>query len=200
MSSFYYAIEMINKHPQTKETNSADCSGEVAVAVCAHCNMFGHSTDDCAMLTGEYVDEYGEEYASENRSSQNVGSPHIFSSKANENVDYYAEYDKYLRICGDEHVSSLCGPLEEWGQEWGQEEDGEEGNKLTEEEYAQWMREAEEEDEYAEDHSPEADVRWVKQSSMAAFSHFQETGAKLKNSEFVGKKAGAPLRSEVMDE
>jgi hypothetical protein len=65
------------------------------------------------------------------------------------------------------------------------------------------MREAEEEDEYADyvdNHSPEADVKWVKQSSMAAFSYFQETGSKLKNREFIGKRAGAPLRSEMRED
>jgi hypothetical protein len=141
--------------------------------------MFGHSVGECAMLTGEYDEGkfLDEEY-----------------------VDYYAEYDQYLRACGDERASSLCDPMEQEGEEWGQEEDGGEGNTLTEEEYAQWMREAEEEDEYADyvdNHSPEADVRWVKQSSMAAFDHFQRTGAQIKNSEFAGKKAGAPLRSEM---
>jgi hypothetical protein len=132
------------------------------------------------MLTGEYDDGK-------------------LSDDDEEYVDYYAEYDQYLRACGDEPGASLCDPLE---QEWGQE-DGEEGNKLTEEEYAQWMREAEEEDDYADyaqDHSPEADVRWVKQSSMAAFDHFQRTGTQLRNSEFVGKKAGAYLKSEARDE
>jgi hypothetical protein len=146
---------------------------DVASAQCAHCNMFGHSADDCAMLTGEY--DEGK-----------------FLDDDEEYVDYYAEYDNYLRACGE----SLCDPME-------QEEDGGEGNTLTEEEYAQWMREAEEEDEYADyvdNHSPEADVRWVMQSSMAAFDHFQRTGAQLRNSEFVGKKAGAYLKSEMRDE
>jgi len=182
-------------------TTTTTMVDDVECTQCAHCNMFGHVVGDCAMLTGEY--------ASENRSSQNVCSPHIFRSNANnladddddydeDYVDYYVKYDHYLGAYDNEPGVSLCDPMEHEGEEWGPE-DGGEGNTLTEEEYAQWMREAEEEDEYADytdDHSPEADVRWVKQSSMAAFSHFQETGAKLKNSEFVGKKAGAPLRSE----
>ena len=198
MSSFYYAIEMINNRvqPQTKETNSVDCSTEVSVCKCAHCNMFGHSADDCAMLTGEYDDgkfSNSDGFASGVSSySFELRSSEYFTDE--EYVDYYAEYDKYLRVCGE----SLCDPMEGWGPE-----DGGEGNTLTEEEYAQWMREAEEEDEYAdyaEDHSPEADVRWVKQSSMAAFDYFQRTGAQLRNSEFVGSKAGAYLKSEVMDE
>jgi hypothetical protein len=151
MSSFYYAIDMINN----RSHQTSDCSNTTIKPVkkeevvgahvdsepfskCTHCNMFGHLVGDCAMLTtGEYADD------------------------------------------------------NEPGKE-----DEEEGNVLTEEEFEKWMRDVEEEDEYAEDHSPEADVRWTKQSSMAAFDHFQRTGAQLKNSEFVGKKAGAPLRSE----
>jgi hypothetical protein len=163
--------------------------------------MFGHVVGNCAMLTGEYPDKYDDDYDEEY-------------------VDYYKEYDKlrrtsfsgvssysfryasrilhnYLDSYDNDPVSSI--PL---GQGGGQEEEEEDGNTLTEEEYAKWMRDVEEEDEYAEDHSPEADVRWSKQSSMAAFDHFQRTGAQLKNNEFVGKKAGAPLRSELdgMDE
>jgi len=158
---------------------------DVASAQCAHCNMFGHSVGDCAILTGEYDDGK-------------------LSDDDEEYVDYYAEYDQYLRACGDEPGASLCDPMEQEGEEWGQE-DGGEGNALTEEEFEKWMRDVEEEDEYADyvdNHSPEADVRWVKQSSMAAFDHFQRTGAQMKNSEFAGKKAGAPLRSELygMDE
>ena len=186
---------------------------DVECVQCVHCNMFGHLVGDCAMLTGEYDEgkfSNSDGFASGVSSySEERSSKEYFTDE--EYVDYYAEYDKYLRVCGDEHVSSLCDPMEQEGEEWGQEddewgqEDGGEGNTLTEEEYAQWMREAEEEDEYADyadNHSPEADVRWVKQSSMAAFDHFQKTGAQLRNSEFVGKKAGAYLKSEIraMDE
>jgi hypothetical protein len=171
---------------------------EPTVEQCTHCRMFGHLVDQCAMLTGEYPDKYDDDYDEEY-------------------VDYYEEYDKlrrtsfsgvssysfsyasrilhnYLDSCDNDPIS----PMELADKD---EAEGNE-NVLTEEEYAQWMREAAEEDEYAEDHSPEADVRWAKQSSMAAFDHFQRTGAQLKNSEFVGKKAGAPLRSELdgMDE
>jgi len=198
MSAFCYTTIVSGFSVETTKEFRRMNIGEPTVEQCTHCRMFGHLVDQCAMLTGEYDDEdYDEEY-----------------------VDYYEEYDKlrrtsfsgvssysfsyasrilhnYLDSCDNDPIS----PMEladkdevEWNE-----------NVLTEEEYAEWMREAAEEDEYADyhdDHSPEADVRWVKHSSMAAFDHFQRTGSQLKNSEFVGKKAGAPLRSELgeMDE
>jgi len=44
------------------------------------------------------------------------------------------------------------------------------------------------------------EIKWVHNSSIAAFDYYQKTGIKLKNSDFSGRNAGSPLKSDLCND
>ena len=70
--------------------------------------------------------------------------------------------------------------------------------EMSDDEYAKWLEEQERMDEY--EYEEEDVVEWARKSSMAAFTHFQKTGMQMKNSDFAGRKAGAPLKRDIYDD
>ena len=62
-------------------------------------------------------------------------------------------------------------------------------------------------DEFDDDSIEDADefdvnkeIKWVHNSSIAAFDYYQKTGIKLKNSDFAGRNAGSHLKADLCND
>ena len=84
--------------------------------------------------------------------------------------------------------------------------------EMSDEEYERWIEEQNKKMEEEQDRLDEYEdldyeynhrdvVAWARQSSEAAFDYFVKSGGvQLRNRDFIGRKAGAPLRSEWCDD